>query len=142
MKKYHWIIIAISIFVLFLNNLPLMAGILNPKEGLVFLGRRDINSQDLYTYVSFIEQSKDGRFLFENLYMSEEQEPRLLRPSYIIIGKAAWLFGLPPIWAYHLSRIFLTVIFMFVLYSFLKQFFENRLQQIAAYVLILTSSGF
>ena len=119
-----------------------MAGILNPKEGLGFLGRRDINSQDLYTYVSFIEQSKDGRFLFENLYMSEEQDPRLLRPSYIIIGKAAWLFGLPPIWAYHLARIVLTIVFMAVLYSFLKQFFENQFWRIAAYVLILTSSGF
>lgn len=141
-NKTYLIIIAISAFVIFLNNLPLVFGLLNQKNNLVFLGRRNINSQDLYTYVSFIEQAKDGRWLFENLYMSEDQQPRLLRPSYIAIGKAAWLFNLPPIWAYHLARIVLMIVFMAVLYSFLKLFFENQFWRIAAYVLTLTSSGF
>lgn len=139
MKK---IIIAISAFVLILNNSPLILGVINQKGDLVFLGRRDINSQDLYTYLSFIQQGKDGRILFKNLYMSEAQKPRLLRPSYIIIGKAAWLFNLSHIWAYHLARLAASVIFMTVLWWFLKQFFEDNIQRIVAYSLILTSAGF
>lgn len=141
MKKYHWIVVVISALVIFLNNLPLIWGLTNPKEGLVFLGRRDINSQDLYTYVSFIEQGKRGRFLFENLYQSEPQKQRLLRPSYILIGKAAWLFDISSIWAYHLARLVLIFAFFFVLWRFVSLFFTEAFKRIAAYTLILTSSG-
>lgn len=147
MKK-HYLVILISSIVLIVNNLPLIWGLTNPKEELVFLGRHDINSQDLYTYVSFIEQAKDGRWLFENLYMSENQKPRLFRPSYVIIGKAAWLFDTSSIWAYHLARLALSITFFFVLWRFLALFFpaspaggQKPHERIMAYTLTLTSSG-
>lgn len=141
MNKQTLIIIIISIAFILLNNAPFLLGYLNQNQGLVYLGRREINSQDLYTYVSFIEQSKQGRILFENLYTSEPQTPTLFRPSYIIIGKLAYAFNLPSTLAYHLARIVLTIIFIIILYQFLKIFFAKFWLRVLSLVITLTSSG-
>ncbi len=141
MKKEHLIIIIISVFIILLNNLPFIYGAISEKDNLVFLGRTKINSQDTYTYVSFIEQAKQGRFLFENLFMSEPQQSSLFRPSYIIIGKLAAFFNISSIWAYHLSRLVLTIGFLITLYFFLSLFFEKSFGKILAFLIVLSSSG-
>jgi hypothetical protein len=140
MKIKEFIIVAaVTVAVLFINNLPLLSGYLNKKYNLQFLGRRFVNSQDVYTYVSFIEQAKQGKVLFENLYTTDPQQPALLRPSYFFIGKFAHLTGLSSIAAYHLSRIVLTILFIFTLYGFLGLFFKKN--RIAALIFALVSSG-
>jgi hypothetical protein len=65
MKKH--IIVVLILFFIFINNFPLISGYLIKKNSLTFLGRRIINSQDVYTYVAFIEQAKQGKILFSNL---------------------------------------------------------------------------
>lgn len=141
MRKETFFAILIAVFVLFLNSLPIFYGYLSPRPGLVFLARRVINSQDTYTYVSFIEQSKQGRTLFENLYQPEAQRADLFRPSYLAIGKAAALFSLPSIAAYHLTRFLFSVIFIILLYNFLKLFFKTEKTHLFAFAVILLSSG-
>lgn len=140
MKKTY-VIILISAIVLLLSNASLLFGLFQAKEGLVFLGRRDINSQDVYTYVSFIEQSKQGKFLFENLYAVEAQKGDLFRPSYMIIGKLAWLLNISSLTAYHTARIGIGILFFLVLYKFLGLFFKDSRSRVLAHTIVLTSSG-
>lgn len=135
------IALTIGLFVLLLSNLPILLGVLLPKDNLYFLGRLPINSQDLYTYVSFIEQGKNGSILFENLYRSEPQAANLIRPSYIGIGMLANVFHAPSIVAYHAARIFLTIIFMITLYAFLRFFFDTSKKRLVAFFITLTSMG-
>lgn len=140
-KKEYLLAVVIGIVVLFFSNLYLLSGILEPKSDLVFLGRRVINSQDAYTYVSFIEQARQGRVLFENLYTSEPQNATLLRPSYTLLGLLAFLGNTSSIGAYHIGRIFFSILFLFVLYIFIKQFFDTPKKRLLAFSIILFSSG-
>lgn len=141
MKKTTVAVFLIGFSVLILANLPIIYYYLFPKENLVFLGRRVINSQDTYTYAAFIEEAKQGKIIFDNLFTTEEQVPSLLRPSYLIIGKFASFFNLSPIAAYHIARILFSVIFLIVLYKFLSKFFGDSEKRIIAFIILLTSSG-
>lgn len=139
MKKQ--VLIILTLLIIFINNFPLISGYLIKKNSLTFLGRRIINSQDAYTYVAFIEQAKQGKILFSNLYTTDFQQSRLLRPSYLLIGKFAAITGISSIAAYHLFRIILSVVFCLVLYKFINIFFENKKEKIITFIIILTSSG-
>lgn len=141
MKKEHFFAILIALAALVINNLPIFYFNLVKKDSLVFLNRRFINSQDVYTYVSFIEQSKQGRNLFENLYTSEPQKANLFRPSYLLAGKIASLLNISSIATYHLFRILFSILFFFILYIFLHHFFDQPTKRLLAFTIILTSSG-
>ncbi len=141
MNKQTVFSIIIAVIVLILTNVSVLLPVIMPLDHLVFLGRRTINSQDVYTYVSFIEQSRQGAFLFKNLYTSEPQTPSLLRPSYLVIGKIAAVTGMSSIVAYHAARIVLSGIFFGVLFLFLTHFFTDKQKRLAAFALITTASG-
>ncbi len=141
MKKEYLIVVFISIFTILLNNLPLIYGYTVKKDHLEFLGRRVNNSQDQYTYLAFIEQSKQGLKLFENLYTPEDQKATMLRPSYLVIGRFAHFLNLSSITAYHLSRIILTMLFFIVLYIFISKYFKEIGQRILTFSLITLSFG-
>lgn len=141
MKKYKYFSILIGFVVIVLSSLSIIYFSFFPKEGLVFLKRHYTNSQDVYTYVSFIEQAKQGKILFENLFTSEPQEPSLFRPSYLLIGKFASITHLSSIDAYHISRVIFSVLFLLTLYKFLGYFFKDDKNKFITFVLIITSSG-
>lgn len=137
-KIWPWVI---GIVVLITVNLPLIYFYLTPAVGRVFLGRRVINSEDTYTYLAFIQQAKEGRWLFENLYTTEAQKPTLLRVSYALIGKVAAVFDLTPMMAYQGARLILSALFIWVLNRFLRRFFESAKERLVALFVVLTASG-
>lgn len=141
MKKEYLLAGLISIIVLLFANAYLLFGLFTPKEGLSFLGRRVINSQDTYTYVSFIEQVKQGKVLFSNLYTSEPQTSTLVRPSYTLLGFIANLTGITSISSYHLGRLIFSIPFFIVLYIFISQFFSDYRKRLLAFTITLTSTG-
>lgn len=141
MKKEILFAIAIAFIVLVLSNAYVLYGLMQPKTGLSYLGRRVINSQDTYTYVSFVEQARQGRWLFENLYNSEDHTANLLRPSYILLGKMAAVFNVPSVFMYHIGRLMFSTIFFFVAWKFLGEFFESPRRKLLAFTILLTSCG-
>lgn len=142
MKKENISAILIALIVLIVVNLPMLYFSLFHQANLIFLGRRFINPEDTYPYVSLIEQARQGKILFENLYTSEVQAPSLFMPSYLFIGRVASFLNLSSIAAYHGARIIFSIIFFFVVYKFLSKFFEEPKKRLLAFVIILTSSGF
>jgi len=141
MKKEYLYAILISIAVLLLANTSYIVPNLIKKDGLIFLSRGRINAEDTYTYLSTIEQVRQGRILTENQYTSEPQRPLLLRPSYILIGNAARSFNISSLNAYNLFRILFSALFCLVLYKFLSLFFESSTKRLTAYSLILSAGG-
>lgn len=141
MKRETLLAILISLIVLFLANFYIFFGLLFPKDNMVFLGRHVINADATYTYVSFIEQARTGRLLFENLYDPQPQTPSLFRPSYLFLGKFSQITNISPLITYHIGRVFFSAIFMAVLYLFLGLFFENRKDKLLSFAFVLTSSG-
>jgi hypothetical protein len=142
MKTEKLFIIGIAAAALFIINAPIIYFYNTDNTDLLFLGRRVANNEDTYRYVSFIEQAKQNRNLFENLYTTEPQEPNLLRPSYQVIGKLARAFNVSSIAAYHVSRIILSLLFYFVLFRFITLFFDDSIKRVAAFFTVSLASGF
>lgn len=141
MKKEIFWAILIAAIVLVFSNAYVLYGMMVPKDQLSFLGRRVINSQDTYTYVAFIEQARQGRFYFENLYTTEPQTPSLVRPSYYLLGRLGAFLVLPSIVLYHLGRILFSILFCIILYIFLGQFFKSSGKRLLSFAIILTATG-
>lgn len=142
MKREHLIALGVGVFILVLVNLPILYFYLFPKENFAFLGRRVINSLDMYTYISFIEESKQGKFILSNLYTTQPQQPSLVRPSYLVLGKIAAILNMSSIAVFHIGRLLLSIAFLIVLYKFLSKFFDSSEKKLVAFILTLTSSGF
>ncbi len=139
-KEYLWASL-IAFIIVSLSNLYLFMGVTNPKSGLVFLERRVINSQDMYTYVSFIEQARQGRLFFENLYTTEHQTQTLIRPSYTFLGWIAALFGMSSVTAYHVGRILFSIPFFILLYILISNFFSTPKRRLLAFSVTLSATG-
>ncbi|NTV23380.1 MAG: hypothetical protein HGA85_03320 [Nanoarchaeota archaeon] len=65
------------------------------------------------TYMSFVNQARDGNFLFTNMYTSEYVPRIMFRPTYLFTGILS--FVMPDIIAYHLMRILGIVLLVFFL---------------------------
>ncbi|MDP3994424.1 MAG: hypothetical protein Q8P91_01150 [bacterium] len=140
MKKAY---LAITSLALILTFVSLIIGVQkapgDPK--MIFLGRRTINSQDTPTYFSFIEQAKQGKILFQNLYTTEEPNPGLFRPSYLIIGQFGRIFNLSSPILFHLSRIPFGFLFFLTAYFFFSLFFTKKGHILTALSILAFSSG-
>lgn len=136
--KYIGIIIAAVILV---SSLPYIYGFATAGPHYQFLSLNTQAPGDTNVYISMIEQAREGRLLFSNLYTSEPQKPSMFHPLWLVLGWSAWLFRIPNIIIYHLARIILTAIFLYVVYIFLSYFFDSWKKRIAALVLVAFSSG-
>lgn len=140
MKKEYIIAGIIGLAILILNNIPMLMGFVGNRDGM-FLGRKPINFPDTYTYIAAIEQARQGKILFTNLYTSERQKSSLFRPSYLFIGTVARATGLSSLAAFHLFRVLLSVVFLVISYRFLGVFFRDAWLRIVGFLILLTSGG-
>ncbi len=141
MKRTPIIALLIALSVILFVNLPLVWALVAPRSDLFFLGRRQINSQDMYTYVASIEQARQGKLLFENLLTNEPQTRTLVRPLYAVIGIGARVANISSVSAYQLARVIVSLIFCLVLYLFLCEIFSSQSLRLFAFTLLLTGSG-
>jgi len=63
--------LVLIVLTLLLSSAYVVLGPVTGPKGLEFLGRHNINSQDTYTYLSFIDQARHGAMLFKNIYTPE-----------------------------------------------------------------------
>ncbi len=141
MRKETFFIIIISLAALFFANSPIIYGYVFQKPELHYLGRKAINTNDTYTYIAFIEQARQGRLLLENLYTSDPQTPTLIRPLFVVLGFIAQFTGFSSVQAYMFAKLVLGIVFCFVLYHFLKRFFHGSYERVAAFSIVLFSTG-
>jgi hypothetical protein len=96
-------------------------------------------SDDIHAYLSFVRQSADGRFLFENRYAPHTQRPVFFNLEWLLVGKAMRWLGDPAILtAWRLSGVILLVFGFWTLSSLLPRY-EARL---IALVLFGLGGGF
>lgn len=141
MRKSSLVAIIISIFSVLLANAGYLYGLFYPIQGMYFLGRRVINSIDTYTYISFIEQARQGRWVLSNQYTTEQQEAALIRPLYTVLGRVADVLAVSSRDVYMFGGIVLSLLFCFVLYKFLTHLFANEWKRVFVFSFVLTSTG-
>ncbi|MDH7476423.1 MAG: hypothetical protein QHH09_03050 [Microgenomates group bacterium] len=130
--------IFLSLIPFFLNYLlPVVPGRVNPHW--------DNWPYDFNYYRSIIVQGKSGRLTTLDKYTSENQSGKFLRIGYIIIGHLARIFNLDETIVYHIARVVLGTIFVYLTYLFIKtNFYENKFKKIIvlAFLLSLFCAGY
>ena len=134
-------VIAIGAAVLLVSILPYLYGYHITPIGKEYMGIHGINEYDTYTYLSWIEQAREGHFYFKNLYTAEAQLALLVNPVFFITGFLASFSNLSNIVVYHIARIVVSAAFLFLLYLFISVFIKRPAHRILAFVVVTTSSG-
>lgn len=133
-KRTPLLVLALIALTLLLSSAYLVFGPMVGPKGLEFLGRHNINSQDTYTYLSFIDQARHGAVLFKNIYTPESSPAIFFRPVYVLAGQLANIFNLSNMVAFHLTRIIIGAAFLLAAWKFLGN--------VPAFAMLCLSSGF
>lgn len=147
MLKNDWkFLLCITIILITITSLPYLYGYLVRPADTVFLGIGVFNPVDPPVYYSYIEQAKSGHWLFKDLFTSEPGQKPFLNLLWLAIGGLAKILSLSPILAFHLSRLILIPLFVFVVYKFCRLVFaeaqKERLKIKLTSVLFFFSGGF
>ncbi|OGG04253.1 hypothetical protein A2Z33_03840 [Candidatus Gottesmanbacteria bacterium RBG_16_52_11] len=89
---------------------------------------------DYFTYLTFIRESRDGAWQVPALYTTEPTQPSAIYVYYIAVGKAARIFSLSPVAAYHISRLVAAELFFLSVYLVAAALAGKRLAPWAALV--------
>lgn len=134
----------ISLILIIATSLPYLYVWYNQPAGTTYLGNGFFNPHDNHVYYAYIEQAKTGHWLFHDVFTPEPHKP-FLHIFWLAIGLLAKLFSLSPIWAFHLSRIFLIPLFVFTIFKFLQRVWQQDPHQIlktkAALILFFFSTS-
>ncbi len=127
-------------FFVFIVALPLGKLLWERPPGFAISGLEPGVSDDLAIYFSYIEQASSGKFLLKDLYTFEEGAGTI-NFVWWFIGIFAKIFNLTPPGAFHLSRIILAPILVFVLYFSISFFLKRPSERILALILTVFGSG-
>jgi len=122
------------ILVIFL--IPALIGYLN--RDMVFSG---LSATDGNTYLSFMNQAREGKVLFTNMYTSEEIPYIMFRPTYLVAGWFSFVTKLPNIVVYHLLRLIGIVLFIFFLEKIISLYFKNEKERFITLLICIFASG-
>lgn len=140
-SKKEWQFIAFfSLLLVLITSIPLIYGWLKTPPGKIFTAMHFASADDWFVYYSFINQGKDGLWLFKDLFSSVEHLA-VIRPEWLVVGLLARLFDFSAPVAFHLARILLIPVFIFVCYLIIAYFFTDKLKRKLALIFLGLSSG-
>ncbi len=140
-NKKEWLFVLIMAFVLILvTTAPTIFGYLIKPENKFFPAVHSMGAGDFNIYYSYIDQAKEGKLIFSDLFTSEDHSPFIFNPFWLLVGVGARLFNLSSIAAYQISRILMIIVFSFVLYLFISYFIKKiKLRRYSFFFLIIAS---
>jgi arabinosyltransferase C len=117
--------------------LPYLVGWSIEPENALYLGVHS-NYDDHAVYASWTDQSKDGRFFFENRFTTDSQPRRTIQLYFLGAGWLAKLVGVPL--ALHVFRVVFGMLALLGIYRLVERAFdaENRM---LAFLLGATTAG-
>ena len=139
--RNNYLALICGLAVLILAGILPVVGFLNSNDEFVFTGAAPMSRYDTATYYSWIEQARQGQIFFDSLYSSESRENVFFHPLFLLMGWTAELLNVGNAVIYHLFRVLLGIIFLAVLYKFLKNFFTRNTDLLMALVVVALSSG-
>lgn len=118
--KFNRIVIWLGFTTLILSILPFLVNVFIPVTPGRVNPHWDNWPYDFNYYRSVITQGKNGQLTTIDKYTSENQSGKLLRIGYLTLGHVSRALNLDETTAYHIARIFLGIIFVFITYLFIK----------------------
>lgn len=109
--------------------------------GALYTGANHQAASDKLVYMSLIQQGREGKLWMRNLHTTEPQQGLLFSPHWYIIGQTGKILHISNLASYQLYRLMLTVVFLCLLYLWLKRLFSRGWDIIGASVFVLFSGG-
>ncbi len=141
-NKKEWLFLgAMACLVILVTTIPYIYGYLNAPQNTYFFAVSGLNKVDYSNYFSYIEQVRQGHFLFEDYFTTEPQPRIILNLFFLTLGIMAKIFHLSALVIFHIARIVLIPVFIFVFYLFLSFLFKEKFKQKIGLILVCFSSG-
>lgn len=141
-SKNEWRFVAVMALVMIvLVGLPYFYAFLRTPAGTIYNGLNSLTSGDNPIYYSWIEQNSRGEIFMKDPFTNEPQAVGLFNIFWFSVGLLSRIFNLSPIFAFHLSRLLLAPIFIFVAYVFISLFFPEATWRKTALIFLLFTSG-
>ncbi|OGH94111.1 MAG: hypothetical protein DKM50_03805 [Candidatus Margulisiibacteriota bacterium] len=99
-----------------------------------------IHSSDMYIYISWIQQIKEGAIFLHNTFTQEHGYP-FLNPFFLLGGILIKFLNLPNIIGYHFLRISAITASLMIFFLFIKTYLTTTRERIIALCLIGFSGG-
>ncbi|MHA1410954.1 MAG: hypothetical protein ACTSQY_11725, partial [Candidatus Odinarchaeia archaeon] len=136
--RFFWLVVFLVIII---TGAPFIYGwLLTPPET-IFNGLHTVSSEDFVAYYSYIEQVKQGNWLFFDLFTPEKQKIGTFNIFWLAAGLIAKLFNFSSIFTLHLLRILLIPLLLFVLFVFIVYIFKDSLARKICFLILVFSSG-
>lgn len=116
--------LGIGALLVFATAAPYLYGWWNTPSGFTYTGIHGIAAGDMSVYASYLEQVRDGRALFTNLFTTEPHA-RTLNIFWLAAGWFARLTHLPAPAAFHALRLLLIIPFTLFLATFVAAFLRK-----------------
>ncbi len=131
--------LAVSLAALALTLVPVIVGYARASPDARFLGVAT-NLVDANSYFSLMRQALSGHWLFSNYFTPEPVPFLMFRPVFLVMG---WLTAfLSPEFVFHLFRVIFGLAFLLYAYRLISLFFAERRRRLAAFLILVFSSGF
>jgi hypothetical protein len=141
--KLNKLIILIGVIGFILSVLPFAINIAVPSTSGRINPHWDNWPYDFNYYRSIITQGKNGQKFVYDKYTTENQSGSLLRVGYLFLGRLANILNIDETAAYHLARMLLSAIFIFITYLIIQCTFEKKNSIIiAVFILCLFIPGY
>lgn len=140
-KKEIKFLVLWSAFIITLILLPHLYGYIVSPQGKQFTNLISAYPEDTNSYFAWINQAKEGHFLFEDIYTTESHERSFFHPVFLVIGFASKLFHIPTIILWYIGQIVANLFLCISVYLFLSFFIKKGGQRILAFILATTSAG-
>ncbi|HRY63639.1 MAG TPA: hypothetical protein P5267_03510, partial [Patescibacteria group bacterium] len=140
-RKEWWLLAAVAIFVILLTSAPYFYGWSQTPTGSAYTGLHSLTPGDVHVYYSYLEQARQGHWLFLDLYSSEPQAHLIFNPFWLTVGLLAKLFSLSNFLVFQLARIIFIPFLLFVLYLLSAYFFTNKNWRRLCFIFLTFASG-
>jgi len=131
---------AIILLALGLSSLPYLIGWAVAPPGTRFMGLT-YNIDDAYVYLSWTRQAADGHLFIRNQFATEPQHMLQFNVFFLILGWLSRLLHLPLIAAYHVARLLMGAMLLWMVYKFSGLFFKKDAHRLSLVAIVAFSSG-
>ena len=123
------------------SSLGYTYGYLHQSDEAIYTGMRGINASDYSTHLSWIDQSREGRFFLQNKFTSELQGGDLVRPVYFLLSQPFRLTTLSNSTVFHILRVICGILLLMLLFPMLRRYDSDPAVQMRSFMLLVFTAG-
>lgn len=140
--KQEWrLVFLLALVMAGVTGLPYLLGYWLAPPGFTYNGLHALSPGDIPVYYSYINQAREGNLFVRDLFTPEYQELGTLSLWWGGVGLLAYIFKLPVILAFQISRLLMIPVFLVTAYLFISYFFNRQAKRMTALIFLLFSSG-